>query len=141
MKSTSFELAGFLDNRSYCDELNQTLRNFAKDNRLVIVYGASDDLMEFDGSWYDEAGVSDGDVVYVNMKGIVKHPECNCEYADQHHMSIIKKSIPIEVHQDYNPFWHYKTVIPHAKFKIMEDEDIYCEGIVFSLDDLESVLP
>ena len=35
-----------------------------------------------------------------------------------------------------NVSWSYLTDIPHKTFDIMEDGEIYCRGIVFSLDDL-----
>jgi hypothetical protein len=34
------------------------------------------------------------------------------------------------------PSWAYKTEIPHAEFKIMEEGDVYCIGIVFRLDQI-----
>lgn len=41
----------------------------AKDNGIVIVYGASDDLMEFEGAIYDEGGCFDGGTVYFDCTG------------------------------------------------------------------------
>ena len=34
------------------------------------------------------------------------------------------------------PTWSYETDIPHATFNICEDGELYCEGIVFSIDHL-----
>ena len=34
------------------------------------------------------------------------------------------------------PAWSYETDIPHEKFNIYEDGELFCEGIVFSLEDL-----
>lgn len=36
----------------------------AKENKWVIIYGHSDDLMELEGAIYDEAGVFDGGIVH-----------------------------------------------------------------------------
>lgn len=38
----------------------------AKENRFVIVYGCSDDLMEFEGAIRDEGGCFDGGRVFFN---------------------------------------------------------------------------
>jgi hypothetical protein len=37
-----------------------------------------------------------------------------------------------------NPIsWTYETDIPHSTFGIVEDDEIYCIGIVFSINDLK----
>lgn len=33
--------------------------------------------------------------------------------------------------------WQYKTDIPHATFNVMEDDEVYCIGIVFDIKELE----
>ena len=33
--------------------------------------------------------------------------------------------------------WAYETIIPHSDFIMFEDGEPYCEGIVFSVDDLK----
>ena len=45
---TAKELAEKLNGRAYGDSFDD-VKQEAKENGLVIVYGASDDLMEFDG--------------------------------------------------------------------------------------------
>ena len=40
----------------YRSEAKKEIVEFAKENGIVIVYGASDDLMELDGAIYDENG-------------------------------------------------------------------------------------
>ena len=32
--------------------------------------------------------------------------------------------------------WTYKTDIPHETFMIYEDDEAYCRGIIFSINDL-----
>lgn len=32
--------------------------------------------------------------------------------------------------------WTYKTNIPHLDFNIMEEGEVYCEGLVFFIGDL-----
>ena len=42
----------------------------AKENGFVIVTGASDDLVEFEGAIEDEAGCFDGGRVYISKRGV-----------------------------------------------------------------------
>ena len=60
---TAKELAEKLNGRAYGDSFDD-VKQEAKESGLVIVYGASDDLMEFDGEIYDEGGCFDGGRVY-----------------------------------------------------------------------------
>ena len=105
----------------------------AKDNGFVIVYGASDDLMEFDGSLYEEAGCYDGGNVYFDKTGAVTDEEfsgsrcieavwCDKERTDENGNVIA---------------WTYKTDIPHETFMIYEDGEPYCEAIVFDVRELD----
>ena len=52
---TAKELAEKLNGIAYGDSFDD-VKQEAKESGLVIVYGASDDLMEFDGAIYDEGG-------------------------------------------------------------------------------------
>ena len=54
----------------YSEKRREQQRQEAKENGLVIVYGASDDLMEFDGAIYDEGGCFDGGRVYFDRDGV-----------------------------------------------------------------------
>ena len=47
---TPEEMAGRLDGCEYRAEVTAELRDLARENGLVIVYGASDDLIEFRGA-------------------------------------------------------------------------------------------
>lgn len=104
----------------------------AKDNGFVIVYGASDDLMEFEGAISDEGGCYDGGEVFFDRNGVAY------DEAD-------KKSNVIEAlwcndnERDASGniiTWAYKTDIPHETFMIYEDNEPYCRGIVFSINDI-----
>lgn len=115
----------------------------AKAAGMVIVYGASDDLMEFDGAISDEIGAWEGTTAMVDANGIlsdwdsVKYggEEAAAEYmARKPHARMIEaiwcpKDMP-------DTSWRYETDIPHATFDIMEDGGIYCRGIVFALAEL-----
>ena len=107
-------------------------------NGIVIVYGASDDLMEFRGAINDEAGVYDGGVEYLDKKGIIQN-ECDDEDCP-YYQRLLQKATAVEAiwHPEGNPCWTYKTPysLPHEPFEMMEDGEVYCIGIVFELNDL-----
>ena len=106
------------------------LSDEAKEKGIVIVYGASDDLMEFEGAIYDEFGCYEGGVCYLNNAGEI-------EYEDV--MFDVCKSIEAIWSDDEDEWcWTYKTKIPHATFEIIEDDGTkYCIGLVFYKKDLE----
>ena len=125
---TATELAATLDEIEY-DKLvnfNQDVKEIfeqAKENDLVIVFGASDDLMEFRGAIDDEADCYNGGYVMFNKNGTGNDAMSgNCILANW---------------CDGDIAWTYETEIPHETFNIMDDGEIYCLGIVFCIDDLK----
>ncbi len=107
----------------------------AKENGFVIVYGASDDLMEFEGAIRDEGGCFDGGEVFFNREGILYEIGGSREWKPN-----IIKAIWCDGEKDKDGkeiTWTYKTDIPHETFMIYEDREPYCRGIVFSIDDLK----
>lgn len=103
----------------------------AKSNSLVIVYGGSDDLMEMSGALSEE-GYAPG-YFFLDKKGLLDiNASARIEYAPQVQHKVIKA---LWCSSEYS--WTYETEIPHATFDIMEGNEKYCRGIVFSLDDLE----
>lgn len=128
------EFAQMLDGRKY-EFLQFTAEeiHMAKENGFVIVRGASDDLMEFEGAIYDEAGCFEGGTVYFNRSGVIfsedgEQPE-NCS-------QITALWFEGKDENGTQAIWSYKTDIPHETLKIWEDGDLYCIGIVFSIEDV-----
>ena len=127
------EYAAMLNGREYnYPQFTNEEMQLAKNNGFVIVYGASDDLMEFDGAIYEEAGCFDGGEVYFDKTGAVFDEEfenskcieavwCDKERTDEKGNVIT---------------WTYKTDIPHETFMIYEDDEPYCEAIVFHIDEV-----
>ena len=63
----------------YRSEAKKEIVEFAKENGIVIVYGASDDLMELDGAIYDEFGCYEGGVCCLDSEGnILEEMTNNC---------------------------------------------------------------
>jgi hypothetical protein len=146
-----FEL---LSNREYRDETTSEIEKFAKDNNFVIMFGASDDLLEFRGAYFEEFGASNKTKFYFNKNmsifynknkiDIAKllnenrnifnglHIENNFEYE----LELLNKIEVFWCKNEDNYAWSYKTNFPSISFDILEDGEIYSQGIIFSLDDL-----
>lgn len=134
------ELAAQLDGKQYPLRIPKNLTDAAKAAGLVIVYGASDDLMEFEGAIYDEMGCYNGGTAFVDAKGLLPDRD-SIEDDDglKDYFARQPNAKPIEaVWDDGTGYsWTYKTDIPHETFEILEDgEPPYCRGIVFALADL-----
>lgn len=131
---TKEELATKLNGRQYREGITRGEGELAKENGLVIVYGASDNLMEFAGAIDDEIGCYDGGSAYLNEKGLItnKCDDNNCPYY-QKEIDAAKKISANWGRNDYS--WTYETDIPHTTFEIVEDSDKYCKGIIFDLKD------
>jgi hypothetical protein len=127
-----------LEGRQYRDE--EPYSGFFKEmgaNNLVAVYGASDDLMEFNGAICDEVDAYDGGTAYLNSTGLIEN-ECD-NYECPHFEKLKQSATTIEAiwHDTGEVSWTYKTSIPHSVFTVMEDDEVYCRGIVFSLEDVK----
>lgn len=131
---TKEELAKDLDGMDYPNEPNNTLLDAASKSNLLIVFGASDDLIEFRGAVDDEAGGPGK--VYIKNGGLVLPPDCDCEYAQQWFKDQKEGAIVIEALwcDEKDISWTYKTDLPHATFRVVEDGDVYCRGIVVDLN-------
>ncbi|MDR1454939.1 MAG: hypothetical protein LBJ01_04745 [Tannerella sp.] len=133
-------LAALLDGRKYGDEISKQEAEDAKKDGLVVVFGASDDLMEFRGAIYDESNCYEGGTAYLNENGLLE--ECDNENCP-HFKKLKEKAKKIEAlwcavkTKDSYISWTYRTDIPHSTFNVIEDKEIYCKGIVFNINDLK----
>lgn len=105
----------------------------AKDNGFIIVYGMSDDLMEFEGVMRDEGGCFDGGEVYFNRDLVC----CDDDEKDMFPNCIKALWYKGKDKEGNTIAWTYETVIPHETFMIYEDGEPYCRGIVFHVDELK----
>lgn len=130
------ELAQLLHGREYTEEITEEEEKQAKENNLVVVFGASDDLIEFFGAINDEIGCYNGGKVFLDEYGIIQNlcEEDDCPYFKE----VLETSKLIEAvwcgDDDYS--WSYETDIPHETFDVMEYDEEYCRGIVFNMNDL-----
>lgn len=144
---TPKQAAAMLDGVEYAHPLEAKLREMRGDlenNGLVVAYGASDDLLEFEGSFSDEVGAWEGKTVHLTAAGVMAS-ECgegdDCPYFARVRDAAPKLTAvwcPKDVEGD--PSWAIETDIPHEQFRIMEDGAVFGIGIVFKADDVDKVM-
>ena len=131
---TKEELAAKLNGREYTQEMTKEEEAEANRNGLVVIFGASDDLIEFRGAIHDEEGAYDGTTVLIDpfglLPGIVERDD---ELEDLFRRRKTAQAIEAVRAHDGVTSWAYKTDIPHALFDIMEDGEVYCRGIVIDM--------
>ena len=134
---TPKEAAQALDGSEYREEGSEELFKQMSIEGLVAVFGASDDLMEFRGAIEDEIGCYDGGDAFLTREGILEN-QCDCDecpYFKQIHSKATKLEA-IWAPPDSRASWAYETEIPHERFRVLEDGEMYCWGIVFRLADV-----
>lgn len=134
------QLADMLSGREYLREITDNEAKLAKADGLVVVYGSSDDLIEFAGAISDEGGCYDGGTIRFDTKGVLPSwsSASESEESAQDYFERKAKARAIEALWAKEPgySWTYKTDIPHETFEIVEDGEPYCRGIVFAIADL-----
>ena len=135
------QLAEKLNGREYRNEITREEAAEAKAAGLVVVCGASDDLMEFEGAIRDEFGCYDGGTALVDEKGLLDRGQIDDDDDEAIADFVTRKKTArtIEALWAKEPgySWTYKTDIPHETFEIVEDGEPYCRGIVFALADVK----
>lgn len=144
MKHTPETFAALLNGREYPFEFSAAEQLDAKRFGLVMVCGASDDLCEFYGAFRDEVGCYDGGTIKFDAKGPLPEPDDDekevlekfnvLHYVDQQGASV-EAVWDGKTPDGRKCSWHYRADFPHATFDIMEDGELYCQGIVFRLED------
>lgn len=125
---TAKELAEMLNGREYGCEIGDSEVIEARENGLVVVYGYSDDNMEFEGALTGEVGCYGGGEAYVTKTDVF--------YMKEDAPSHAKEIRAVWCDKESDAAWTYKTEISHETFNIYEFGELFCVGIVFSVEDL-----
>lgn len=150
MKTTKEQMAERLNGRQYGRETTKEDIQLARQSGLVIIYGASDDIVEFEGAIVDEIGAYNGahftivttwteTPVYGEFKTYreVKNYDI---VSIENDSSITKNRFEaMWSPEELKCSWLIKTDLPHATFDIMEEDDLFCRGIVVDLKDITPV--
>lgn len=126
------EFAQMLDGKEYGNpQFTKEEIQIAKDNGFVIVYGASDDLVELDGAIRDEGDCYGGGKISVKAVqdgGIIY----DCYYRENAFSFLAKWYEEKDENGTVIP-WTYDISIKHENFMIYEEGEPYCRGFVFEV--------
>jgi len=141
---TKEQLAATINGREYRNELTASNKEEASKNGLIVVYGCSDDLLELEGAVEQEIGAWEGVTAFIFKRKdeLVVMDE---EDFDEEKKTLEKYGVDLKGNKieaiwspdDPECSWLIKTELPHATFDIMEDGELYCRGIVISVNDLK----
>ena len=130
------EIAALLDGMEYGEDIKEHDLEYAKENGAVIVFGASDDLMEFRGAIEEEVGGYGGNKVYLDKNGLIVN-KCDNEDCPYFREKLLSAKVITAIWDSEGYSWIYKTNIPHETFEILEEGEKYCRGIVFLMENLK----
>ena len=133
-------LAAAITGAEYPFHLEKDLARQAREAGLVVVYGASDDLMEFEGAIREEVGAFEGTTVWLSEDGLFDIDACadKCPHFESAFQHVREYGQALHAVWGKNGYsWQYQARIPHSTFEIMEEGEKYCRGIVFRLTDVE----
>lgn len=139
MKITKEELAAKLNGRERGDEITFEDQCLALKSNLFVLFGASDDLLEVRGAQYDEFGAYGGNDFSIKKKGILEIPEEDSEVLDRYGVldTVLADSGHVKICWGKGKYtWSFETKIPHAKFDIFSGDELFCQGIVISQEDI-----
>lgn len=133
---TREELAELLNGREYLNEITRDEAKLAKSSRLVVVFGYSDDCMEVRGASFDELTCYSGDEFRITSSGVIVD-EDDMPILKKYGFSLSSSTITSEwCPEDSDCSWRFTINAPSSSFVIYEDGHPFCQGIVFSLDDI-----
>lgn len=130
------EVARIMNNNEYGDEITKEQEEILKAEGIVVLFGASDDLSELRGAINDEVGAYDGVVLYFDEEGKLLNNAYDADELNDLAKPYGLKNIKVIANYREYPVFRYETEIQHEKFNIIEDGNIYCEGICFYFKDL-----
>lgn len=123
------------------EDADEILMAKAKESGLVIVFGYSDDNVELRGAFDGEYGAYKGTTVLLDREGIIRNPLAEeLEDEDEVLDLLTRKKTASKIkalwckEKDYS--WTFETKIPHATFDVLEDDEKFSRGLVFSVNDL-----
>ncbi|MDF8363309.1 MULTISPECIES: hypothetical protein [Achromobacter] len=136
---TAAELASRLHNRQYGNEITSEEEKEAGRAGLLIVFGASDDLLEFRGAFRDQAGAYDSATVQFHAGGALPawddldktNEDDVLQYFEQK-MNANQVTAHWD-HEGYSWFIEPGMGLGYAVFDVLEDDERYCRGIVIDM--------
>lgn len=140
---TKEQFAAQMGIREIGDEISTEAEKVAKQCGLLVVFGYSDDTVEFCGLFRDERSAGDSTTFRMDEVGILKSWEqvvdegADEKEAERYFASKGKGKEMTAFFDEGNVSWTFKTTIPHATFNVMDGGEIFCIGLVIERKDLE----
>lgn len=128
------ELAKLLNGRQYRHEITKEESLIAAASGLVVIYGYSDDNIEFNGAMTDEIGMWKGGSISINKKDLSISKVRNrkeLSIPPSEGETIVIAADWYKSGTDYS--WYLSTDVPHECFDIMEDDEKFCRGLVIQI--------
>lgn len=137
-KLTIKQVAARMNGREYLHEITRDEANELSYHGITVVFGASDDLVEFHGYIDDEIECYWEKATIPLLNGeILKKCSDDCDdYYDCPLWKAALSKAKMICAQFTIDGWKFDAAFPHEKFLIMEDGEVFGEGIVFSKEDL-----
>ena len=131
--------AKMLDGRDITDHeyiLTNREHSIAQEHDLVIVYGDSDNLVEFRGAIDDEISCDDEESEILLINGVLpayQHVELFDDDMDEliDMLKTYSKDTVIQTINVLSSPWNFKIDIPHSQFNLFKNGKLYCTGIIF----------
>lgn len=143
MAKNMTDWAYLLNGRQYRSELSREEERQAFQDGMLIVFGASDDLLEFRGVFHDELGAYNGTKAEIDCKGskpVWKHgDEKGFDEAKEFFAREGLRSFTVVAEWDVGDFsWIVSIDVANSHgdgpnccpFLIKEDDEQYCRGLV-----------
>ena len=143
MRQVAIDLVEQLNKLDYDDirrGIPKRLVQIAAENNLVIIYGASDDLLEFEGAISDELGAYDGTAAWIKDGEVLSE---RCEGCDRCPLYRKEKAAALKIEAKFDHLgytWYIEVpgdqdnALP---FVISEAGEPYCRGIVLQMKEEE----
>lgn len=145
------DLAALLNGREYRREITKDEEAQAKAAGLLVIFGASDDLVEFRGAIHDEIGANNGTLFRLCKDGelLPQWDSLNLDDSDDPEAEaeryFARKALgfhEIVALWDEEGFsWVIKPApLPHSTFIILDDSENYCRGVVLDLNEIRGAV-
>ncbi len=144
------QFAELLNGRQYREEITGAEEELANQNGLLVCFGASDDLMEFRGIFFNEIDSYEGGPAFIIKKKGGKIDVISQSDLEELNDLLDDNELDLEIQtaeivaewmpDDLGCSWLIKTDLPHATFDIMDGSELYCRGIVIEKSDIINAL-
>lgn len=137
------DVAAMLNGREYGSEVSPEEKVEFKNAGIVVVYGCSDDCVEFEGAVNTEFCIwNTGRIPLLN--GVPFEVSCTEDVSETSLCPLLKEVAKKLKHINAKfgvNGWEFDADFPHEKFTISEEGEVFDVGLIYALADLVEVQP